>query len=45
MAIYQADLVGGTDDLHQETLEMAADLAANPMGKLLLGKIGWIYTE
>lgn len=45
MAIYQADLVANTDDLHQETLEMANDLAANPMGKLLLGKIGWIYTE
>ena len=45
MAIYQADLVAHTDDLHQDTLERAQELSTNPMGKLLLGKIGWIYAE
>ena len=45
LAIYQADLVGNTDDLHQDTIERAQELSTNPMGKLLLGKIGWIYCE
>ena len=45
LAIYAADKVGGTDDLQTEMVEQAKELSANPMGKLLLGKIGLIYFE
>ena len=45
MAIYQADIVAHTDDLMQDTVDTAKALSENPMGKLLLGKIGWIYHE
>jgi len=26
-------------------IEMCKELSGNPMGKLMLGKIGWIYCE
>lgn len=45
LALYAADKVGGTDDLQTEMVELAQELIANPMGKLLLGKIGVIYYE
>ena len=45
LSVYAADKVGGTDDLQAEMVEQAQELAANPMGKLLLGKIAQIYLE
>lgn len=45
LTLYAADRVGHTDDLQQECIDQAKELSANPMGKLLLGKIGWIYCE
>lgn len=45
LCIHAADEMNGTKDLENEMKQMAEELSANPMGKLMLGKISWIYSE
>ena len=42
---FQADMEAKTEYLFLDTHEKAKELSSNPMGKLLVGKIGMLYIE